>query len=693
MTLCNASLASTADTISETNKARAYLLTSITYQPLMQDKLHIDIETFSSVDLSTSGVYKYAESDDFEILILCYSINNQPIVNVALALGDILPEEFLYHLFSKTTLKLAHNALFERTCLRAVGYDVPIDQWECTAVKASYCGLPSSLEAASNALKLGDKAKSAAGKALIKFFSIPKSDGSRNMPEDYPEKFQEYINYCNQDVVAESEIDDVLGKYEVCAFERENYFLDQKINDLGIKVDLGFAQAAYEIDLGFKVKAIDRLKEITGLANPNSPKQLTDWLNTAQKDVIVKSIAKENLQKLLKIASGAVLEVLDLRAATSKTSTAKYTAMIAAACSDQSIRGCFQFYGANKTGRWAGRIVQLQNLPINKFLVNPDETEECDAIDLARNIIAENNLVLAELVYGFKIPNVLSELIRPAFIARYGRTFAVSDFSAIEARVLSWLASETWRMEVFATHGKIYEAAAANMFNVPIELVTKSSEYRMRAKNAELALGYQGALEAMRRMGGEKMGLSDGEMKELVRLWRKVNPKIVRMWDDFNEDAIDAVVNVGTLVQTKYRGVAFQSDGLILKMILPSGRYISYFEPHIKENRFGSACIRYKNIDQKTKAWVDTETYGGKLVENAVQAISRDILANSMKNLDANGFAINMHVHDEVICEVPEDDGQAHLELMESIMKRDIDWAPDLILGAAGYVTKYYKKD
>jgi DNA polymerase len=656
----------------------------------MQNKIHIDIETYSSVDLKTSGVYKYAESPDFEILILCYSIDDGPVIDVPLALGAELPDEFIKHCMSSYTLKLAHNALFERTCLAAIDIVIPPEEWECTAVKASYCGLPSSLEHASSALYLGDKGKSAAGKALIKLFCVPNKNGTRNMPEDYPDKFEEFIEYCNQDVIAEKEIDERLSIYNVCQFERDNYFLDQYINDRGIKVDLDFAQAAYDIDLGFKVKAIERMKQITGLSNPNSTKQLTHWLNSAQNDVTVKSIAKENLQGLLKVASGAVLEILELRAATSKTSTAKYVAMLSAACEDNSIRGCFQFYGANKTGRWAGRIVQLQNLPTNKFLV--DNSEE-DSIDIARNVISKNDLDLAEMIYGFKIPQVLSELIRPAFIARFKKTFAVSDFSAIEARVLSWLASEQWRMDVFATHGKIYEAAASAMFNVPIELVTKNSEYRMRAKNAELALGYQGALEALRRMGGEKMGLSDLEMKELVRLWRKVNPKVVRLWNDMNECSIEAVINTGQRIETGYRGVAFLSDGIILKMILPSGRVISYFEPHIKENRFGSACVRYKNIDQKTKKWCDTETYGGKLVENAVQAISRDVLVYSMQNLTDNGFEINMHVHDEVICEVPEDDGEAYLETMENIMKQDIPWAPDLILGAAGYVTKYYKKD
>lgn len=649
----------------------------------MQDKLHIDIETYSSVDLRTSGVYKYAESSDFEILILCYSINEGPVIDLALALGDEMPQELIYHMYAETTLKLAHNAMFERTCLKAIGYDIPITQWECTAVKAAYCGMPFSLEAVSQALNLGDKSKSAAGKALIKFFSMPKTNGTRNMPGDFVDKFDEYMMYCNQDVVAEKEIDNILGKYEVCQFERNNYFLDQRINDRGIEVDFTFAEAAYLIDIGFKDKAIARLKEITQLDNPNSPKQLIEWLNRAQKNVIVKSVAKENLQKLLEVASGSVLEVLELRGVTSKTSVKKYTAMLSAMCDDNRVRGLFQFYGANKTGRFAGRIVQLQNLPVNRM----------DDLDTARQVIRKNDLELAEIVYGSIIPNVLSELIRTALVAKEGCTFAVSDFSAIEARVLSWLAAEQWRMDVFATHGKIYEAAASAMFNVPIEEVTKNSDYRKRAKNAELALGYQGALEAMRRMGGEKMGLTDPEMKEIVKIWRRVNPKIVKLWDDMNEYAIEAVINVGDRVETGYRGVAFQSDGLILKMLLPSGRHISYFEPHIKENRFGSACIRYKNIDQITKKWLDTETYGGKLVENAIQAISRDILVYCMQNLDSAGFEIGMHVHDEVICEVPELLGEEYLTEMENIMKQKIPWADDLILGAEGYITKYYKKD
>ncbi len=657
----------------------------------MQDKLHIDIETYSSVDIKTSGIYKYAESLDFEILIVCYKLNDNPIQRIALALGEELPQEFITYLFDKNTLKLAHNAMFERVCLGAVGYKIPPEQWECTSVKALYCGLPASLEQVSMALKLGDDGKSAEGKKLIAFFSVPQRGGKRNMPKDYPEKFEEFIDYCVQDVVAECKIDEVLGEHEVCDFERNNYFLDQHINDHGIKVDLAFAQAAYELDLGFKEICIGRLKELTGLTNPNSPKQLIDWLNLAQDKITISSVAKENPQylELTKNASGAVSEVLKLREAISKTSVKKFTAMLCAACEDDYIRGCFQFYGANKTGRFAGRIVQFQNLPINKYLKHNDKV---DTIDLARDIIARNDLELAIMIYGNKIPNVLSEMIRPALIASDGKTFDVSDFSAIEARILSWLAAEEWRMEVFATHGKIYEAAAVQMFNVPIELVTKDSDYRMRAKNGELALGYGGSLGAMQRMAGPKTTLTESDMKDIVRIWRKVNPKIVRCWNDFNNAAIESVVDK-CKVEPGYRGVSFEFDGKTMRMNLPSGRSISYYDAKLKKGKFDGPAIAYKNIDQKTKKWWDTDTYGGKLVENAVQAISRDVLVYSMQNLHTAGFEICIHVHDEVVCEVDETIADSELVRMENIMKQNIPWAPDLILGAAGYTTKYYKKD
>jgi DNA polymerase len=573
----------------------------------------------------------------------------------------------------------------ERVCFKNVGFIIPIEQWECTAIKSAYCGLPLGLEAVSEALKLGDKSKSLAGKKLIQFFSTPQKQKNggiyKNSPYEYPEKFIEYADYCEQDVVAEKEIDKQLSIYEWPQFERQMYIIDQYINDYGIKVDYTMAKAAYDLDNEFAENCMIKLKKLTGCENPNSPAQLKSWLNNAENNFNVTSLAKDNLQALIKTAAGPVLEVFKLRELTSKTSTKKYTAMLESMCNDGRVRGLFQFYGANKTGRWAGRLVQLQNLPVNRM----------KDLDSARKITKLNDLQSLEMVYE-DIPSVLSQLVRTALIADDGKTFAVSDFSAVEARILSWLASEDWRMEVFATHGKIYEAAASQMFNVPIELVTKDSDYRMRAKNGELALGYQGGLGAMVRMAGPNTTLTEKDMLEIIKLWRKTNPKIVKMWDNINEWALEAMISK-TKVDTGYRNISFEFDGKVMRMNLPSGRSISYFDAKLKTNRFGSKAIAYKNIDQTTKKWWDTETYGGKLVENAVQAISRDCLCYSMKNLMKHNFNINMHVHDEIICEVPKEKGLERLEIMENIMKQPIPWAPDLILGAEGYVTEYYKKD
>lgn len=644
------------------------------------NKLHIDIETYSPIDLKTCGIYKYAESDEFEILIIAYALNDNQIKVIELANGDEMPQDFIDMLFDKDIVKCAHNAMFERVCFKNIGYDIPIPQWECTAVKSAYCGLPLGLEAVSNALNLEDKSKSLAGKALIKFFSIPVK-GKRNHAKDYPSKFDEYVDYCIQDVEAEREIDRILDVYEWPEFERQNYIIDQMINDRGILVDATMAQAAYDLDIEFKENCIAKLKQLTNLANPNSPVQLMSWLNSAQNEIKITSIAKEKLQPLLKTATGTVLEVIKLRELISKTSVKKYTAMLNAMCKDGRIRGLFQFYGANKTGRFAGRLVQLQNLPVNRM----------KDLDLARSLARKSDLDLLMMFYH-DIPSILSQLIRTALIAEVGYTFSVSDFSSVEARILSWLASEEWRMEVFATHGKIYEAAAVKMFNVPFEEVTKDSEWRMRAKNGELALGYGGSLGAMVRMAGPNTTLTPTDMKDIIRKWRKANPKIVEMWANINECALEAVKHKRK-VDTGYRGVSFECDGKVMRLNLPSGRSISYFEPHLKMNKFDSWAINYKNIDQVTKKWCDTDTYGGKLVENIVQAISRDILCCSMQDLVKAGFDINMHVHDEIIAEVDKNIGEDKLKEMETIMKKEISWAPDLILGAEGYITDYYKKD
>lgn len=647
-------------------------------------KLHIDIETYSSVDLKTCGIYKYAESIDFEILILCYAFDDLDIKTVFLGLGEKIPNEFLEAVKNENIIKCAHNAMFERICFKNYGIEIPIEQWECTAVKSAYCGLPLSLEAVSNALELGDKSKSLAGKKLIQFFSVlqnNKGKAFRNLPKDNIDKFNEYAAYCMQDVVAEREIDNILSKYDWPLFERNNYYLDQYINDYGIMVDEQMVKASFDLDNEFNLKCINKLKEITGLENPNSPAQLKKWLNSVEENSQITSLAKDNLKSLLKTASGPVLDVLKLRELTSKTSTKKYSAMLKSMCYDGRIRGLFQFYGANKTGRWAGRLVQLQNLPVNRM----------KDLETARDVVKLNDLEILEMMYD-DIPSVISQLVRTALIADIHKMFAVSDFSAVEARILSWLASEKWRMDVFATHGKIYEAAASQMFNVPIEEVTKDSEWRMRAKNGELALGYQGGLGAMVRMAGPNTTLTEDDMLEIIKLWRKANPKIVKMWYKINEFALESMIEK-KYVKTNYRNLAFDFDGKIMRMILPSGRSISYFDAKIKTNRFGNKAIAYKNIDQLTKKWTDTETYGGKLVENAVQAISRDCLCYSMANLVKNGFAINMHVHDEIITEVNEYEAVEKLFEMETIMKSKIPWAEDLILGAEGYVTKYYKKD
>lgn len=653
-------------------------------------KLHIDIETYSSVDLTKSGVYKYAESVDFEILMLCYAFGDEEVHSIDLYNGEQLPAEFIQALHDINVVKCAHNAAFERICLRAIGYDIPIDQWQCTAIKSAYCGLPFSLDAVSKALGAGDYGKSATGKALIRYFSCPvkptKKNGmqTRNFPNDSMEnmgKWEDYIAYCIQDVVAERWIDSLLDAYDPSPYEWENYYLDQEINDRGVLIDTKLAVNATKIDMEFSTKSMQKMKDLTGLSNPNSPAQLKSWLNNTDKELEVTSLGKEHLQKLKRIVNGTILEVLNLREQNSKTSTKKYTAMLNCQGYDGRARGLFQHYGANRTGRTAGRLVQLQNLAQNKI----------SNLDDVRKLVRSGDFEAMELTYD-NIPSLLSQLIRTAIVAPQGKTFAVCDFSAIEARVLSWLAGETWRMDVFSTHGKIYEASASMMFGIPLEQITKGSVYRDRGKVAELALGYGGGLGAMKNMGGEKMGLSDVEMTNIVKLWRKANSKIVECWYEMEDAALRAVIGK-MKVDTGYKGVSFESDGFILKCNLPAGRHLSYFEPKIRTNRHGNKALHYKGMDQIKKTWVDVDTYGGKLIENIVQAISRDVLFTSMQKLNHTGYSICMHVHDEVVCEVYKEQGEELLAAMGLIMAEPISWAPGLIMTADGYVTDYYKKD
>lgn len=649
--------------------------------------LHLDLETYSSVNIATSGLYKYTESLDFEILMLAYAFDDEDVQIIDFVAGEKIPKRLLKAFTNKNVKKWAHNANFERQSFRQIGIEIPIVQIHCTAILAASCGLPLSLGQVSSALKLEEFGKAATGKALIKYFCCPikptKANGLRyrNFPNHDIDKWDEFKEYCVQDVVAEREIHNRLEQYEAKSFERSNYILDQEINDRGILVDLIMAQSAFDVDMWHSYTMKNKLIELTGLENPNSVAQLKKWLGSETGNEI-KTLAKDTIQPLIdETASPVVKRVLQLRLKSSKSSVKKYAAMLNCACDDDRVRGLFQFYGANRTGRWAGRLVQLQNLPQNHLT---DLAE-------ARTLIREGNTDHIGLMYD-DISSILSQLIRTTFIARPGHTFAVADFSAIEARVVAWLAGEKWRIDVFKTHGKIYEASASMMFNVPIEAVTKGSDLRAKGKNAELALGYQGSIGAMKRMGGEAMGLSDAAMMVIVRKWRKANPAIVRCWDRMNMYAIKAF-RKKEMIKTEFGGIAFSCDTNMLKIHLPSGRHLSYWNPKLEINRFGEPCLTYSGVDQTTKKWWRVETYGGKIVENIVQATARDILAYSMLRLDEEGFDITMHVHDEAICEIKEDDQEKTLDQMCEIMGEDIPWAEGLPLAADGYLTEFYKKD
>lgn len=659
----------------------------------MAKDLYIDIETYSSVDIKTCGAYKYIESPDFEILIIGYALDEGPVNIIDLVQGDELPEEFEEALFDENCKKHAHNAVFERLSFRRVGFDIPVEQWYCTAVKAAYCGLPFSLDEVSKKLDLKDK-KLDTGKALIKYFSCPckptKINGmrTRNYPWHAPEKWDMYKEYNMYDVLAEREIHHRLEKYEIPEFERSLYILDQNINDRGILVDKELAESAIFVDTDYTEMLMSRVREITELENPNSPVQLRQWLKSVTGDDIP-SLAKDAIPVLMeKYASNPeIIEVLEARQKLSRSSVKKYYAMINCAMSDDRVRGTFQFYGANRTGRWAGRLLQLQNLSKNHL----------DNIEVPRELIRQRDWDTVEIMYN-DVADILSQLVRTALIAPKGKTFCVADFSAIEARVVSWLADEEWRMEVFRGDGKIYEAAGARMFNVPISAVTKGSDLRAKAKNAELALGYQGSLGAMKRMGGDKMGMSDTEMMSIVHKWRKANPKIVALWQEVEDCAHEAVRYQRKVVGTA-RNLEFDCDGDYLTVKLPSGRCLFYRNPRFVQKQVGgrgpvSKLLCYDGIVQETKQWGDIETYGGKLTENIVQAISRDLIGYAMLQLEENDYAITMHVHDEAIAEVPADGWEKQwLSEMERIMGTPPSWAKDLPLNADGYITSFYKKD
>lgn len=653
--------------------------------------LHIDIETFSSVDIRTAGAYKYADSLDFEILMVAYAYDDNPVQIVDLAQGEKIPQDLLADLTAPDVKKYAHNANFERTCFKAYGIDIPVEQIHCTAVLSSYCGLPIALAGVSGALNLGDKAKDKAGKALIRYFCIPckptKTNGGRyrNFPKHDLEKWNQFLDYCIQDVVAEREVHKRLERYEIPDFERRNYIVDQVINDRGVGIDIGFANTMVDLYTRHTEMLKNKIKEITKLENPNSPAQLKKWMS-AQLGKEIKSIAKDKIKALLKKQdAGPVREVLELRADMAKTSSKKYKAMQDCILGDDRGRGFVRFYGA-KTGRWAGRLVQIQNLPRNKF--------EC--IDELRGLYKSGDRDLIYLVGD--VSNTISQLVRTAFVPQKDNAFVISDFSAIEARVIAWVSGEQWRLEIFKTHGKIYEASASMMFKVPIEEVTKGSDLRAKGKIAELALGYQGAVGALKQMDTKK-SLEESEMKGIVKMWREANPNIVALWESLNLAAVTAIKRKRK-VTLKNKLVSFEYDGTLLKMWLPSGRHLSYWGAELFEKitlhngrEWRREAVRFKGIDQKTRQWGWIDTYGGKLTENLIQAIARDLLADCMDRLERIGYKIVMHVHDEVIIEIPEVEAADCLSTVEDLMSRPPLWAEGLPLGGDGFISKYYQKD
>lgn len=656
----------------------------------MTNILFIDVETYSSVDIKKSGAYKYIESPDFEILIVGYAINDGPVNTVDLAQGEELPEEFEELLLDENCIKVAHNAVFERLSFKRIGYNIPAEQWYCTSVKAAYCGLPLSLDGVSKALNLTDK-KLDTGKALIKYFSCPckptRVNGmrARNYPKHAPEKWEMYKEYNRYDVLAEREIYNRLSKYEIPTIERQLYVLDQNINDRGILVDIELAKAAISVDNEYTELLTKRAQQLTGLENPNSPIQICKWIER-KTGCAVLSLSKETMPDLLKEFADYpdVIELLNIRKKLSKTSIKKYYAMLNCAMKDNRVRGTFQFYGANRTGRWAGRLLQLQNLSKNHV----------DNIQVPRSLIRNRDWETVEILYD-DVADILSQLVRTALIAPEGKMFSVADFSAIEARVISWLANERWRMDVFRGDGKIYEATGAKMFNVPISAITKGSVLRDKSKISELALGYEGSLGALKRMGGERMGLSDTEMMSLVRKWRSANPAIVDMWHEIDEASKEAV-KYQRPVPCTCRNIIFDCDGDFMTIQLPSGRKLFYHRPMFRHKKVGRSTIEslcYYGVVQETKQWGEIDTYGGKLTENIVQAISRDVLGNSMLNLEAVDYHPVCHIHDECLVEVPAENAKEYYNEMTYIMSIPPEWASDLPLRADGYVTPFYLKD
>ena len=643
-------------------------------------KLSIDIETFSDIDLIKCGVYKYADSPAFEILLFAYSIDDGEINIIDLVNGEELPEEIAEAIKSDTVIKTAFNAQFERVCLsKHLGILLDPSSWYCTAVQAAELSLPSSLADVGAALGL-ERQKMTEGKELIKYFCVSckptKSNGgrTRNMPGDAPEKWALFKEYCKRDVDVERQIAKKLEMYPISESEHRLYVLDQRINDRGVLVDLSLAQQAIKINSIQTAVATEQAYTLTGLENPNSVAQLKAWLT--ENGVEIESLSKKAVAALADETDGDIQEMLHLRLLMSKTSVKKYEAVMRSVCRDNRVRGMMRFCGASRTGRWSGNILQPQSLPQNHL---PDLT-------LARDIVKDGDFEMLNMTFG-NVPNVLSELIRTVLIPKPNHRFIVADFSAIEARVLSWLAGEQWRLDTFRNGGDIYCASASQMFRVPVEKHGVNGHLRQKGKISELACGYGGSVGALKNMGAVEMGVPEDELQGLINDWRNANPHIVKLWTEVGNTAMKAIkektiVSLGKLVFMYERGILF--------IRLPSGRRLSYIKPRIGTNRFGGDSITYMGVGA-SKKWERLETFGGKLVENIVQAIARDLLASAMINVANAGYNIVFHVHDEIIAEVP--DGQGSVDEMCMLMSINPDWADGIPLSADGYECEYYRKD
>ncbi|GAV13258.1 DNA polymerase [Paenibacillus sp. NAIST15-1] len=647
--------------------------------------LQIDLETYSSIDLLKCGVHRYVEAPDFEILLFGFAFDGDPVQVIDLTAFEDIPRDVIDALRMDVT-KTAYNAAFERTCIsKYLNIVCNPKHWKCTSVHALTLGLPGYLEGVADVLKLEAK-KDAKGKALIKYFSVPckpsKVNGqrTRNHPHHDLEKWQQFIDYCRQDVVVEREIRRKLERFPVPDHEWHLWALDQQINDRGVRLDPEMFKAAIDCAEQYGARLLQEAKDLTELDNPNSDTQLKAWL--AKHGLEAESLAKEHMPMLLDAApDDDTRRVLELRQELGKTSVDKYNAMHRSMCEDERARGLLQFCGANRTWRWAGRLIQVQNLPRN----------EIEDLELAREILHRGDYELLELLYGAP-PFVLSQLIRTTFIPSQGHRFVVSDFAAIEARVVAWLADEHWVLDVFRGHGKIYEATAANMFGIPFETIVKGHanySYRAPGKVAVLACGYQGGPNAMAAMDNKKE-IDPDDYPRLVKQWRDANPNIRKLWYKAEEAAITAVREKTTVKLA--HGVQYRYEAGMLFADLPSGRSLAYVNPRVKPDpNFSKDGIVFDGMDQQTKKWTSHRTYGGRLVENLVQAIARDCLAVSMERLAAEGYRIVMHVHDEVVLDVPV--GTGSVEHVTEIMGRPIEWAPGLPLKAAGFECDFYQKD